>query len=53
LYDRYEDVLWDKTTGGSKLKAHIDSLIMQGETPPHDVYHDVWMFEMIKEVGPT
>ena len=53
LIDRYEDVLWEKTVGGDKLRQQVDEVITKRLEPDSEASYDVWMFDQVKEVGPT
>lgn len=52
LFDRYEDILWEKTHNGEALKAMIDNMIRMRQEPSDEPQYDVWMFDILKVVGP-
>lgn len=52
MIDSYEDVIWEKTVNGQQIRNQVDNLIEKNLTPP-DKRFDVWMFQKLKEYGPT
>jgi len=52
IIDSYEDVIWEKSDNGLQIRNQVDNIIENNIFPP-DKRHDVWMFQQIKEYGPT
>ena len=52
IIDRYEDVIWEKSDNGLRLRDHINKMI-ENNIEPADRKYNVWMFDIVREVEPT
>ncbi len=52
IIDGYEDVIWEKTENGLSIRNQVDNIIENSLLPP-DKKYDVWMFQQVKEYGPS
>lgn len=45
-------MIWEKSENGISIRDQVDNIIENNIYPP-DKRYDVWMFQLIKEYGPT
>jgi hypothetical protein len=45
-------VIWEKTENGLAIRNQVDNIIENNIFPP-DKKYDVWLFQQIKEYGPS